>query len=62
MRHINFDNLVRINKKEVVKEMLLISKLTNTLSEHYRQGKTYKSLIQDERTWATSKPLEFDTY
>jgi len=39
MGHINFDNLVKISRKEAVKEMPEISKPTNTLYEHCLQGK-----------------------
>ena len=39
MGHINFDNLVKINKKEAVGEMPKISKPSNTICESYRHGK-----------------------
>jgi hypothetical protein len=39
MGHMNFDNHVKINRKEAVKEMIDISKITNTLCEHCLQGK-----------------------
>ena len=39
MGHINFDNVVRIRKKEAVREMLKISKPSNTLCEVCRHGK-----------------------
>ena len=42
MGHINFDNLVKISKKESVREMLKISKTSNTLCEACRHGKQTK--------------------
>jgi hypothetical protein len=39
MSHMNFDNLVKINRNEAMKEMLKILKPTNTLCEHCLQGK-----------------------
>ena len=42
MGHINFDNLVKIRKKELVQEMPKISKPSNTLCEACRHGKQTK--------------------
>jgi hypothetical protein len=39
MGHMNFSNLVKIRRKEVLKEIPDISKLENTLCEHCLQGK-----------------------
>jgi hypothetical protein len=39
MGHINFDNLVKINRREAVREIPEISKPTNTLCKHCLQGK-----------------------
>jgi hypothetical protein len=39
MGHMNFENLVKISRKEAIKEMPEISKPTNTLCKHYLQGK-----------------------
>ena len=39
MGHIKFDNLIRIRKKEAVREMPKISKPSNTLCEACRHGK-----------------------
>jgi hypothetical protein len=39
MGHIHFDNLFKVNKREVVKEMPQIMKPTNTLCKHCQQGK-----------------------
>jgi hypothetical protein len=35
MGHMNFDNLVKINRKEAVKEMPEISKSANIMCKHY---------------------------
>jgi hypothetical protein len=39
MGHMHFDNLVKINIKESVREILEISKLVNTLCKHCLRGK-----------------------
>jgi hypothetical protein len=35
MGHINFDNIVKVNKKEEIREIPKISKPTNILCKHY---------------------------
>lgn len=57
MGHINFDNLVRINKKEAIREMLKISKPSNTLREAYRHDKQTKCGFKTKEHFA-SQPLE----
>ena len=57
MGHINFDNLVRINKKEVVREMPKISKPTNTICESCQQDKQTKVDFKTKENFA-SHPLE----
>lgn len=42
MGHINFDNLVRIRKKEAIREMMKTSKPSNTLCEACRHSKQKK--------------------
>jgi hypothetical protein len=37
--HMHFDNLVKFNKREAVREMLQITKPNNTLCKHCQQGK-----------------------
>ena len=39
MGHINFDNLVKIIEKEEIREMMKISKPTNTICEFCQNGK-----------------------
>jgi hypothetical protein len=39
----HFDNLVKVNKREVVREMPQITKPTNTLCKHCQQGKKTKT-------------------
>jgi transposase InsO family protein len=53
----NFDNLVNINKKEVVREMPEISKPTNTLCKHCLQGKKPRTKFKSKE-YSTTKPLE----
>ena len=57
MCHINFDNLVRISKKEVVREMLKNSKHSNTLCEACQHGKYTKFGFKTKEHFA-SHPLE----
>jgi hypothetical protein len=53
----NFDNLVKINKNEVVKEIPKISKPTNTICEHCLQGKQTRTKFKSKE-YSTTKPLE----
>jgi hypothetical protein len=39
MGHMNFENLVKISRKEAVREMLEISKPTSTMCKHCLHGK-----------------------
>ena len=57
MGHINFEYLVRIRKKEAVREMLKISKPSNTLCEAYQHGKQTKVQFKTKENFA-SHPLE----
>ena len=57
MGHINFDNLVRIRKKEIVREMSKISKPSNTLCEACRHEKQTKCGFITKEHFA-SHPLE----
>ena len=55
--HIHFDNLVRINKKKVLKEMPEISKLGNALCKHCQHGKKTKVEFRTKEH-SSKKPLE----
>ena len=57
MGHINFDNIVRIRKKEAIREMPKISKPSNTLCEACRHGKQKKVQFETKEHFA-SHPLE----
>ena len=57
MGHINFYNLVKISKKEAVKEMIEISKPKNTLCENCPQGKQTKTKFKSKE-YSTKKPLD----
>jgi hypothetical protein len=43
MGDINFDNLIKVNKRETIREMPQITKPTNTLCKHSQQGKKTKT-------------------
>jgi hypothetical protein len=54
MGHMNFYNLVKINRKEVVKEILEISKPTNTLCDHFLQVKQIRTNFKTKDYSTTS--------
>jgi hypothetical protein len=57
MGHMNFDNLVKVNKREEVIEMPHIMKPTNTLCKHCQQGNKTKMRFKSKE-YSTTKPLE----
>jgi hypothetical protein len=57
MGHMHFDNLVKVSKREAVKEMPQITKPTNTLCKHCKQGKQTKTRFKSKE-YSTTRPLE----
>jgi transposase InsO family protein len=57
MGHIHFDNLVKISKREVVREIPQITKPTNILCKHCQQGKQTKTKFKSKK-YSTKRPLE----
>jgi hypothetical protein len=57
MGHIHFDNLVKVSKREVVREMPQITKPTKTLCKHCQQGKQTKTRFKSKE-YSTTRPLE----
>jgi hypothetical protein len=57
MDHIHFDNLVKVSKNEVVREMPQITKPTNTLCKHCQQRKQAKTSFKSKE-YSTTRPLE----
>ena len=57
MGHINFDNLVRVSKKEAIREIPQITKPTNTLCKYFQQGKKTKNMFKSKE-YSTTRPLE----
>jgi hypothetical protein len=57
MGHIKFDNLIKISRKEAMKEIPKISKPTNNLCEHCLQGKQTNTKFKSKE-YSTKKPLE----
>jgi hypothetical protein len=53
----NFHNLFKINRNEVVKEIFEISKPTNTLCENCLQGKQTRTKFKSKE-YSMTKPLE----
>ena len=57
MGHVHFDNLVKVIKREAVREMPQIMKPTNTLCKNCQQGKKTKTRFKSKE-YSTTKPLE----
>jgi transposase InsO family protein len=57
MGHIHFDNLVKVSKREAVREMPQITKPTNTLCKHCQQGNKTKTRFKSKE-YSTTKQLE----
>jgi hypothetical protein len=57
MGHMHFDNLVKISKREAVREMLQITKPTNSLCKHCQQGKETMTKFKSKE-YSKTKPLE----
>jgi hypothetical protein len=57
MGHMHFDNLVKVSKREAVREMPQIMKPTNTLCKHCQQGKKTKTRFKSKE-YSTTRPLE----
>jgi hypothetical protein len=57
MGHMHFENLVKINRNKVVREMPGISKPTNTMCKHYQHGKQTRVEFRTKEC-STTKPLE----
>jgi hypothetical protein len=57
MGHIHFDNLVKVSKREEVREISQIKKPTNTLCKHCQQGKKIKTRFKSKE-YSTTRPLE----
>jgi hypothetical protein len=55
--HINFDNLVKVSKREAVREMPQITKPTNTLCKHCQQGNQTKTRFKSKE-YSMTRPLE----
>jgi transposase InsO family protein len=53
----HFDNLVKVSKREAVREMPLITKPTNTLCKHCQQGEQTKTRFKSKE-YSTTRPLE----
>jgi hypothetical protein len=48
MGHIHFDNLVKVSKKEAIREIPQMTKPTNTLWKHCQQGKQTKTMFKSK--------------
>jgi hypothetical protein len=57
MGHIHFDNLVKVSKREEVREIPWITKPTNTLCKHCQQGKQTNTMFISKESSMT-RPLE----
>jgi hypothetical protein len=57
MGHMHFDNLVKVSKREEIKEMPQIMKPTNTLCKHCQQGKQTNTRFKSKE-YSMTRPLE----
>jgi hypothetical protein len=57
MGHMHFYNLVKVNKRELVREMPQITKPTNTLCKHFQQGNKIKTRF-NSKEYSMTRPLE----
>jgi hypothetical protein len=57
MGHMHFDNLVKVSKREAVREIPQITKPTNTLCKHCQQGKQTNTRFKSKE-YSTTRPLE----
>ena len=57
MGHRHFDNLVKVSKREAVREIPQSMKPTNTLCKHCQQGKKTKTGFKSKE-YSTTRPLE----
>jgi hypothetical protein len=57
MGHIHFLNLVKVNRREAVREMPQITKPTNTLCKHCQQGKKTNNQFKSKE-YSTTRPWE----
>jgi hypothetical protein len=57
MGHIHFYNHVKVSRREAVREMLQITKPTNTLCKHCQQGKKTKTRFKSKE-YSMTGPLE----
>jgi hypothetical protein len=53
----HFDNLVKVSKREAVREMPQIMKPTNTLCKHFQQGEQTKTRFKSKE-YSMTRPLE----
>jgi hypothetical protein len=57
MGHIHSDNLIKVNRREAVREMPRITKPTNTLCKHCQRVKQTKTRFKSKE-YSTTRPLE----
>jgi hypothetical protein len=57
MGHIHFDNLIKVSRREAVREMPRITKPTNTLCKHCQQGNKTKTMFK-LMEYSMTRPLE----
>jgi hypothetical protein len=57
MGRIHFDNLVKVRKREAIREIPQTTKPTNTLCKHCQQGKQTNTKFKSKE-YSTTRPLE----
>jgi len=46
MGHVGFDNLIKVNKNEAMRDMPKISKPSNSICRHYQHGKQTRVIFK----------------
>ena len=55
--HINFENLIQLNKKEATRDLLVIKNLTSSICKQCQHGKQTRVKFKTKE-YSTTKPLE----
>jgi hypothetical protein len=55
--HINFDNLIQLNKKEAIRNLPIIKNLSNSICKQCQHGKQTRVKFKTKE-YSTTKPLE----
>ena len=57
LRHVNFDNLIQLNKNEAIRDLPLIKNLSSSICKQCQHGKQTRVKFKIKE-YSTTKPLE----